>query len=145
VGIVRGSWGLIAEDPKALGDIRKVDVEREYPVVKLHRRVHIEVYGPFIERHSLGGAPDLSRQVASPIEQCDIGVVVGRQLVDALAVQIQGLPPLLVLFEGPSLSCQEFNTSHKAALILASDLPPGQTNILTPDEREDGIRPDYEA
>ena len=88
-------------------------------------RVHIEVYGPFIERHGLGGAPDLGRQVARPIEQCDIGCIIGRQLVDGLAVEIQGLPPLLVLFEAPSLFFQMFNTAHKAALILASDLSPG--------------------
>ena len=65
--------------------------------------VHIVVHGPFIERHGLGGASDLGRQIPCAVEERDIGVVVGRQLVDGLAVEIQSLPPLLVLLEAPSL------------------------------------------
>ena len=63
---------------------------------------HIEIYGPLVERHGLGCLPDLGCQVAGSIEHGDIGGVVGRQLVDGLAVEIQGLPPLLVLLEAPS-------------------------------------------
>ena len=108
-------------------------------------RIHIIVYGPLIERHGLGGTPDSGRQVAGPIEQCDIGRIVARQQVDGLAVEIQGLPPLLVLLEAPSPFFQIFNTAHKAALILASDLSPAQTHILTRDERGAGTRPDEES
>ena len=108
-------------------------------------RVHVKIYGPLIERHGLGGAPDSRRQVARPVEQCDIGRVFARQQVDSLAVEIQGLPPLLVLLEVPSPLFQAFNTAHKATLILASDLSPAQTHILTRDERGAGTRPDEEA
>jgi len=39
MGMNRGSRGLGAEGPKALRDIRKVDIERENPVVKAQRSV----------------------------------------------------------------------------------------------------------
>ena len=65
-------------------------------------RIHVKIYSPLIERYGLGGAPDSCRQVARPIEQCDIRRIVVRQQVDGLAVKIQGLSPLLVLLEAPS-------------------------------------------
>ena len=107
-------------------------------------RAHIKVDRPFIERHGLGGAPDLRRQVASPVEQCDVGHVVLRQPVDGLVVEIQGLLPLLVLLVLPSLFLQRFNPAHKSALIPAFDPSSVQTRTLRRDERGDGTHSDEE-
>ena len=85
-------------------------------------RGHIKVYRLFIEPHGLVGAPELGRQVARPVEQRDIGRIVVRELVDGLAVHFQGLFPLLILLEATGLFLQKFNTAHRSALVLVSDI-----------------------